>query len=245
MDPFAQELLNAGRRAHDPTPDDRQRVRAKLATRIAAAAAAAAGATKPVGVGGSMLLKTWLSMALLVVAAGYSATRATPVAEGMERAGPPSITAPAGDPAVTGAAPDAPAIEPGPAFAATTPALPAPSPAGAAGVSGAPGANAPGGFAAPRPPPSASGDLEGEMALLANAQAAIQRGDFATALARLEEHRRTYPRGMLGEERAAAQIIALCGAGRTGEARALGAAFLARHATSPLAPRVRGSCAAP
>ena len=81
------------------------------------------------------------------------------------------------------------------------------------------------------------------MALIASAQGAIQRGDFATALAKLDEHQRTFPRGVLSEERTAARVVALCGAGRQGEARSLGAAFLARHPNSPLAPRVRGSCA--
>jgi outer membrane protein assembly factor BamD (BamD/ComL family) len=83
------------------------------------------------------------------------------------------------------------------------------------------------------------------MALLGEAQAAIQRGDFTAALGKLDEHTRTFPSGALGEEAAAARVVALCGAGRAEEAQTLAKTFLARHPSSPLAPRVRNACGAP
>ncbi len=90
-------------------------------------------------------------------------------------------------------------------------------------------------------PPSSRG-LEAELALIAAAQAAIQRADYAEALARLAEHERSFPAGVLAEERTAARVVALCGAGEHDAAQALAGGFLARHPTSPLAPRVRGAC---
>ncbi len=80
------------------------------------------------------------------------------------------------------------------------------------------------------------------MALLADAQGAIQRADYGTALARLDEHQRQFPNGVLTEERTAARVVALCGAGHVPEARSLATSFLAKHPSSPLAPRVRSSC---
>jgi hypothetical protein len=47
---------------------------------------------------------------------------------------------------------------------------------------------------------------------------------------------------VLGEERTAARVVALCGAGRQAEGRSLATTFLARHPSSPLAPRVRSAC---
>jgi len=91
-------------------------------------------------------------------------------------------------------------------------------------------------------PHAAPAGIEAELALLASAQAAIQRGDYATALAKLDEHQRSFPGGVLGEERTAARVVALCGAGKEREAQALATTFLAEHPMSPLAPRVRGAC---
>jgi outer membrane protein assembly factor BamD (BamD/ComL family) len=88
-------------------------------------------------------------------------------------------------------------------------------------------------------------DLEAEVSLLAAAQSAIARGDYATALATLDEHRREFPRGALSEERTAARAVALCGAGRQIDGKALASSFLTRHPSSPLAPRVRSSCGVP
>jgi outer membrane protein assembly factor BamD (BamD/ComL family) len=94
-------------------------------------------------------------------------------------------------------------------------------------------------------PVAQSSDILAEMALLGEAQAAIQRGDFAAALSKLDEHTRSFPTGALGEEAAAARVVALCGAGRTDEAESLAKSFLARHPSSPLAPRVKNACGAP
>ena len=49
--------------------------------------------------------------------------------------------------------------------------------------------------------------------------------------------------GVLREEQRAARILALCAAGRTGEAKAEAQRFLAESPRSPMAERVRSSCA--
>jgi hypothetical protein len=75
------------------------------------------------------------------------------------------------------------------------------------------------------------------------ADQAVRAHDGATALARLDEHARRFPRGLLGEEREAERVLALCELGRVAEARRAAAAFLAESPRSPLADRVRTSCA--
>ncbi|MEO8875537.1 MAG: hypothetical protein ABI461_08120 [Polyangiaceae bacterium] len=82
-----------------------------------------------------------------------------------------------------------------------------------------------------------------EVELIQHAQQALAANDASTALALLNEHARRFPNGALAEERDAARVLALCGAGRQADASAMGAAFLNRYPTSPLASRVRSSCA--
>lgn len=86
--------------------------------------------------------------------------------------------------------------------------------------------------------------LRGELGLLTEAQTAIGKGDTARALQLLEAHEARYPGGTLAEERLAARAIALCNAGRAGEARRALADFNANAGSSPLASRVQKACAA-
>ncbi len=242
MDPFARELLDRARDAHDPSAGDQARVRAKLAVRIGAvvlATGATRAGAKAAGVGSaSWLLKILLPMLLVLAAGGMLLQR--------DRSEARSIVAPgvaATAPATSAASVEVAAEAPPPAQRATEIAAPVESiPAPSSSTALAPVAA---GVRSSMPTPAASApsSLEAEMSLLASAQAAIQRGDYATALAKLDEHQRTFPGGVLGEERTAARVVALCGAGRQAEARTLGASFLAKHPGSPLAPRVKSSCA--
>lgn len=87
-----------------------------------------------------------------------------------------------------------------------------------------------------RPAPSA---LTRELQELSRVEKEIARGRGDRALRLLNEK----PAGSaLASERLAARAIALCQAGRVQEARAAAAEFLRRYPSSPLAPRVRGSC---
>jgi hypothetical protein len=80
--------------------------------------------------------------------------------------------------------------------------------------------------------------LAAETRRLREAHGALQAGDAQKALALLGEQG-----GQLGEERAAARVLALCQLGRVAESEAARAAFLREHPRSPLADRVRGGCA--
>jgi RNA polymerase sigma-70 factor (ECF subfamily) len=59
----------------------------------------------------------------------------------------------------------------------------------------------------------------------------------------LDKHARSFPNGILAEERAAERVLALCALDRMADARAAASAFLRAHPHSPLAARVKSSCA--
>lgn len=74
---------------------------------------------------------------------------------------------------------------------------------------------------------------------LTEARGALRRGEVAQALDQLEELRRAFPAGVLGQEREALTIEALARSGRRAEAEARARAFLAQNPTSPHASRVK------
>jgi RNA polymerase sigma-70 factor (ECF subfamily) len=90
---------------------------------------------------------------------------------------------------------------------------------------------------------AASLGLSDETALLRDAHAELENGDAARALAILDQHAQRFPRAVLTEEREAERIFAFCALGRQSEASERGRRFLLDHARSPLAARVRSSCA--
>ncbi len=85
--------------------------------------------------------------------------------------------------------------------------------------------------------------LEAETRLVGGAVAALHAGDPARALSLLDEHARTFATGALAEERDAERVAAWCDMHRDERARESADAFLRDHARSPLAARVRSSCA--
>jgi RNA polymerase sigma-70 factor (ECF subfamily) len=93
-----------------------------------------------------------------------------------------------------------------------------------------------------QPQPEVGPDVEGEIALLSEAQRALSGGQPEKALQFLDEHARVFPHGALAEERTAARIVALCKLGRVVRARNEATAFLQRLPDSPLAERVRAAC---
>jgi len=84
-----------------------------------------------------------------------------------------------------------------------------------------------------------------ETRLLREADAALRAGNATRALALVTEHAASFPNGILAEERDAERIAVLCALGRNAEARERAMTFLRDHARSPLAARVRASCAVP
>jgi hypothetical protein len=93
-----------------------------------------------------------------------------------------------------------------------------------------------------RAPPTPARDLAAETELLRAADRALRDGDTAAAGARLDEHAARFPSGALAPERIAEQLIVACEVGAADRSRV--DRFLATHATSPFAARVRRACAA-
>ncbi|HEY4158072.1 MAG TPA: hypothetical protein VGM29_08240, partial [Polyangiaceae bacterium] len=100
-------------------------------------------------------------------------------------------------------------------------------------------------FPTDQPASSSASALTEEARALANVQRALREGNGNQALALLDAQDSKFHAGELGPERAAARIVALCAVGRVAEARSAGARFLAASPHSPLAARVRATCASP
>jgi hypothetical protein len=132
---------------------------------------------------------------------------------------PAPVAAPAIAPSETAAAEPAPSAAPlaTPVLRPNKPSAPAPSAA---------------------PAPTASE----EALLVAAAEAQLRAGHPAAALALYEQHLREYPRGALRQESQNGRIIALCGVGRTAEARADIERFAVKHAGSASLLRMQRAC---
>jgi hypothetical protein len=87
--------------------------------------------------------------------------------------------------------------------------------------------------------PDRAAQLSEEVQLLRQAQQAIGQGQPSRALELLREHAQKHPKGVLSQERAGVQAIALCQAG-SGTQQA--EAFLKSNPNSPLAERMRAAC---
>jgi hypothetical protein len=90
-----------------------------------------------------------------------------------------------------------------------------------------------------------TGTVAQETRLLRLADQAMRSGDPRRALDLLDEHARTFPNGILAEERSVERVSALCTLGRVAEAREEATRFLRATPDSPLAESVRSSCGAP
>jgi hypothetical protein len=87
-----------------------------------------------------------------------------------------------------------------------------------------------------------STDLDAEVALLREADAALRRGDSKAALAALATHAHDFPRGALAQEREGVRAIALCRGGRLAEGIAKAQRFVNSAPKSPLGTRIRSAC---
>jgi hypothetical protein len=87
--------------------------------------------------------------------------------------------------------------------------------------------------------PAERASLTRELAALDRARLTLASGDARGALAQLDTHQRSFPRGRLGLEAEVLRIDALAKTGHTVEARQHAQAFLRIHPNSVLATRVR------
>jgi hypothetical protein len=249
----ARDLIEAARAGESTLADARAGARARVRARVLArvGAGVAIGSATALGTS-STAAKTALSAGLLfkcvaavgiasvvAVVASFASTPTRPARAPLVTMGAPAPLVAMGAPAPL-VAMGAPAPKP-PAPAERAPELvvepvtvTAPRPPA---VTATP---VPRGQALPAAPDSS---LEAETALLEKAQAELRAGHPDRALAALDEHDAEFKGGVLHEERRAGRILALCAAGRTGEATAEAARFLAESPRSPMAERVRSSCA--
>jgi hypothetical protein len=79
--------------------------------------------------------------------------------------------------------------------------------------------------------------------LLASVQSELNAGRGRQALKLLDAHERRGQGSMLGPERAAARVLALCQVGDVAGARQLANEFLRSAPNSPVVPRIQRSCA--
>jgi outer membrane protein assembly factor BamD (BamD/ComL family) len=86
-----------------------------------------------------------------------------------------------------------------------------------------------------------SDDVAGEIALLQDAQLALNEGRYARAIELYDRHAATYPFGAMAQERRAGLALALCGSKRS-DALEVAQRFLASNPSPPLAARVRTAC---
>jgi hypothetical protein len=237
MSPETRAFLDAVRTAEDPTPGDERRVLSAVHAALATGAIVSGGiaASKGVNVLGVSVatgvkaggLVLGLSAAAWIAATALSPNPPAPAALSPARsAGPPASSAAS--------------VVPSPRSSDATPPLATESNKRPRTTTSPPPASPTATPSSP-PPPSALPSLRDEIALLAEVNAALSRGDGATALLRLDEHDAAERR--LLAERKALRIRALCLLGRTPEAERLARAFLREHPTSVQRTAVERSCA--
>jgi hypothetical protein len=215
LKPEAQKLVEASRAAFRPTEADRERVFQALLPHVGGPLGAEAASTAAEGGLKATLLKVSAAIVGLGLAGGglYLAQRP-------EQPPPAPIAAP---PVKAAAAPVAPAPE---EPESVLPASPQGEPA-----------------AKKSPVPSRSADsLAEEVAILSRASSELRAGRPAAALKALDEHQRSFPSGVLSQERTAARIQALCALGRTKEARSALERLARTAPNSPHEARARKAC---
>jgi hypothetical protein len=239
MSPETRGFLAAVRGAEDPSAADEHRVLAAVQATIAGSppnpAPGGTPATTGVVSGTGSGLKVLgallgISVGAALVASAFSSGPAEPRPDSLANRAP---------------VPSAPGLPSAPAVTSTAlPPSASPRAAGPPNTSHASRPATPGTAAGePAAPPEVSGStsLREEIALLAAVQSALDRGNGAEALRRLDGHA-TSDRQFVAERRAA-RIAALCLLGRVPEARRLAAVFFRENAHSVQRTAVEHSCA--
>jgi len=222
LGPKGQALVRAGRRAYLPTDVDRERLLNQLRSQLGAAALPAEMSTAAsVASAGS---SAWPLISVFVVGVGIlggALFYAWPRGAGQDKTQETRISPVASMPQV---------IEPA---AATSDEQPTVSVAAPTAVD-----------LPPQPASAASRPkdrLAAEVAILSRATRDLRAGRPVEAIKALDEYRRKFPKGLLGEEHHAARAQALCALRRFDEATAKLAELPQQ---SPLAVRARQFCSA-
>jgi hypothetical protein len=239
MSPEARALLDGVRHAEDPTRDDEQRVLA--AVRATVVASAVVGASLAASRFGKLTACLGTSGAKLSVTALCLATAAGAfVTSSALREPSPAQSAPVARRSPAATLPPSRSTAGGSLRPLAEIIIANPEPSTASAAAPAPArhrAQTPRSTA--RRPRAAS--LRSELALLADVQNALRRGDGARALRKLDRHR-TSDQQLLAERRAL-RILALCLTGATAEARLAAAEFAAQHPSSVQRAAIESSCA--
>ncbi len=237
----AKTLIQRAREADGPGPDRRARVKRRVLSTLFGSGVSLGAATATAGpalLGTKSALSTGVIFAWLGAGLALGTVVSAPaLVMKLERGGPPAAVASARDreqapPSQRPSEPEGVAPREAPAPAVTPPPAAPPAERHA--------------WVAPAAPPSlveSAPSLADETRLLEAAQRELASGRAASALSLLDKHRQRFPNAALAEERSAARVLTLCALGRTEEARRAAWAFLAVAPTSPLVPRLRGSCA--
>jgi hypothetical protein len=272
LTPEDDALIRQARLGLQPTSEDHARVRGKVLARVglglgaATATLSATGATAAATSGTALVLKALGTLVVVASVAGGAfviherrqektpasspkvAIAFTPPSAAPENMATPLPESPSAPIPPLPVAPVDPPVEPHPPARLVAPSPPVRSTASVPTASTAvPLLEAIATPAPSDPPPAAvpAGPVTvaAEARLLRESDEALRSGDGARALALLDEHAATFPSGVLVEERMAERVVVLCALGRTAEAQQAAAVFLRDHDRSPLAARVRGSCA--
>jgi hypothetical protein len=227
MNPDARRIIQLARQARTPSADDKRRVRAAIALGVAATAvtvptAAAAGASaKLAGAAGVFTgLRGIVSVAVIAstsVGAGaylWTHTSASRRSADVSVVSSPPPVEVAPPPITVSESTNPPPI---------SPERPAETPA--------------------RPRMAPQDPLAAELTLLHAAKQAWQDGKPQTALDLAQRHAQLYPHSQLASERDALKVFALCGLGRTSDARDLASTLLSRAPGSPFRASLEQSCA--
>ncbi len=219
----ASGVVEAGRRALQPTTADRERLEAVLAARLGPNAFAPSAALPAPAHGATTVWRIVGGAALggcVVAGALFFAPPSGPSAPRESTVGVRPTAASKGDDSPGATGPDlALGMEVTAPSVSASSALPAAS--------------------SPLSAPRRADTLTREVALLSRAVTALNAGRASEALTALNEHQRQFPRGILGAERQAAKAQALCSLGRLAEGRAQLAQLSPQ---SPAANRARQVC---
>ncbi len=269
LSPEARTVLEAARRNYRPSASDRERLREGVLKRVASVPATTeaepdaemrpTSTARPPRFTGMHALTAVGATAL--IAMGFVAVTTYTSSDSSADLNPPAPTGAAVDEALSDAPrPTEPAsVAPPPVDDTATPLPPNPPPVlpraaieARATVSGAAATSKPTSRPtvsvpsadAPRAPVTAQDTLGLEMRILREAHAAFKRRDLAAAHGLLDEHARSYPRGVLREERLVLSTLVLCSEGHREEARRLADELVREHPRSAHLERLRGSCVA-